>query len=92
MTEYAKQRKAAYDIDYAKKNLIRKLIPFNRNDEEDVAMLSWLDSQPNVTQYIKRLIWEDMVGVKETIFWNNGGIRSQNGSQEKSERSGTVEE
>ena len=53
--------KARYDMDYAKKNITRKHIPFNKNNPDDMALLEWVNKQPNATQYIKNLIREDMV-------------------------------
>jgi hypothetical protein len=62
--------KGQYDIEYAKKNITRKFIPFNKAVKTDVDILNWLNQQDNVTQYIKSLILADMTA-----------IRSQNGSQ-----------
>ena len=53
--------KNKYDQDYMKKNITRKLIPFNKKKPEDVKMLKWLDSRPEgITAYIKGLVLEDM--------------------------------
>ena len=52
--------KTKYDVEYAKKHVKRKFIPFNDQNQEDAELLSWLNRQDNVTQYIKRLILEDM--------------------------------
>ena len=52
--------KTKYDVEYAKKHVKRKFIPFNDQNPEDAELLSWLNRQDNVTQYIKRLILEDM--------------------------------
>lgn len=52
--------KSKYDMEYAKAHIKRKHIPFNMNNPEDVALFDWLNSRPNVTQYIKGLIAADM--------------------------------
>ena len=52
--------KTQYDIDYARKHIKRKFIPFNDTNPEDAILLEWLASKENVTQYIKQLIREDM--------------------------------
>ena len=53
--------KGQYDIDYAKKHITRKFIPFNDTVPEDVEILSWLATKDNVTKYVKHLIMEDMI-------------------------------
>lgn len=60
LSESSKQKKAAYDMQYMKEHVTRKLIPFNKQSEEDKKILSWLNQQPNATKYIKQLILEDM--------------------------------
>ena len=57
-----KQKKTAYDIQYARDNITRKFIPFNKTVESDAKMLAWLDKQGKrkVTKYIKGLIQKDM--------------------------------
>ena len=53
--------KSKYDIDYMKKNITRKQIPFNMKNPEDAKMKKWLESrQEGITAYIKGLILEDM--------------------------------
>ena len=52
--------KGAYDKQYAKDHIKRKHIPFNDTVPEDQELLSWLATKPNVTQYVKQLIREDM--------------------------------
>ena len=52
--------KKAYDMEYAKQNITRKHIPFNLTNKEDADLLAWLNKQENVTQYVKRLIREDI--------------------------------
>ena len=52
--------KTKYDIEYARAHIRRKHIPFNDTVPEDQELLSWLATKPNVTQYVKQLIREDM--------------------------------
>jgi hypothetical protein len=55
-----KKRKAQYDMAYARKNIRRKEIPFNLTQPEDEELFRHLESQENITHYIKNLIREDM--------------------------------
>ena len=52
--------KSKYDQEYAKEHIRRKHIPFNDTDPEDMLLWDWIRKQPNATQYIKKLIREDM--------------------------------
>ena len=52
--------KGKYDQEYAKEHIKRKFIPFNNAVQDDAELLSWLATKKNVTQYVKRLIREDM--------------------------------
>ena len=52
--------KTQYDMEYAKQYIKRKFIPFNTAKPEDQLLLAWLESQDNVTAYIKGLIRADM--------------------------------
>ncbi len=52
--------KSAYDKEYAKQHVVRKQLPFNRLNPDDQRLLQWLDSQPNLTRYLKALIAADM--------------------------------
>ena len=52
--------KSRYDIEYAKANIKRIHIPFNMTNEDDRALLEWVQSKPNMTAYIKNLIRENM--------------------------------
>lgn len=54
-------KKADYDMQYAKENVTRKFIPFNKKVAFDVEMLDFLATKENVTQYIKSLIRNDML-------------------------------
>lgn len=60
LKEQTRKNKAAYDVKYARENVTRKFIPFNRQNPQDQAMLDWLDEKENVTAYIKSLILGDM--------------------------------
>jgi len=60
MNNERKARKSAYDQKYMKENITRKLLAFNRNNPEDVEILTWLNAQKNATEYIKKLILNDM--------------------------------
>ena len=55
-----KAKKSAYDQEYAKQNIIRKVLNFNTLIPEDERILKHLSQQPNMSEYIKRLIAEDM--------------------------------
>lgn len=55
-----KERKARYDMAYARKNIRRKEIPFNLTQPDDEELFRWLEGVDNVTEYIKNLIREDM--------------------------------
>ena len=59
--EYVKQ--------YQREFRIEKKVTFNRKNTDDMALLEWLEGQPEGTvQYLKRLIRADMVSMEETIF------------------------
>lgn len=61
LSEKAMANKRVYDYKYARENLKKKVIPFNVNRPEDIALLKFANAQPeNGNQYIKRLIREDM--------------------------------
>ena len=80
--------KSSYDKQYAKDHIKRKFIPFNDTVPEDVALLEWINKQPNATAYIKELVKCDIKHrfmlsnekdpVFDVLFSKN---RSQNGSQ-----------
>lgn len=52
--------KSKYDQEYKKANVITKRVPFNKQIPDDMKLLSWAENQGNFTQYIKRLIRQDM--------------------------------
>ena len=60
--------KKRYDIEYSRAHVRRKFIPFNDMNPDDAQMLEYLSGKENVTQFIKRLIWEDMTNKNGTIF------------------------
>ena len=60
LSETAKAKKTAYNMAYAKKNFKCKCLQFNKVIPEDIALLNWVNSQANGTQYIKDLIRTDM--------------------------------
>ena len=58
--------KSKYDQEYAKKNIVRKNIPFNKTVPDDVKILEWLKDRPEgMTAYIKALILDDMAQVEK---------------------------
>lgn len=54
--------KSQYDMEYARENITRKFLAFNKNDPADVAILEHLRNIPRGTmnEYIKQLIRDDM--------------------------------
>lgn len=55
----AKQRKLEKEAEYAKKNLIQKILKFNLKTESD--LIEWVESLETPFQtYVKRLIRDDM--------------------------------
>ena len=52
--------KSKYDQEYNKDHIRRVFVAFNDANHEDQELLSWIDQQGNKTQYIKRLIRDDM--------------------------------
>ena len=52
--------KTSYDINYAKENIIRKMITFNRKLPEDLKLLQWAESHGNFIGYVKSLIAADL--------------------------------
>lgn len=49
-----------YVKEYYRQNITRKVLNFNSQSEVDNALLEWLKSKENYSQYIKDLILEDM--------------------------------
>ena len=60
MSDRAKKNKAAYDTKYILSHVRQKRINFNDQNEEDMRLLEWLESQDNQNQYMKDLIRDDM--------------------------------
>lgn len=58
--ETRKKIKSAYNQEYNKKNIIQKLITFNRNNPEEIEIYNYLMTKRNVNGYIKQLIREDI--------------------------------
>ena len=55
----AKQRKLEKEAEYAKKNLVQKILKFNLKTESD--LIEWVESLETPFQtYVKRLIRNDM--------------------------------
>ena len=86
--------KTQYDVQYNRKHVKRKFIPFNDQIPEDVQMLSWLATKDNVTAYVKNLIRADMAraereGRLDVYKDSLDRIRSQFGSQNGNEGAGT---
>lgn len=72
--------KYAYDQQYIKDHIKMRSIPFNTGKQEDMELMDWLAKQSNATQYIKRLIREDMersnsMKKSEVIVANRDAIR-----------------
>ena len=51
--------KSEYDMEYNRRNIKRKFIPFNIQNPEDLELLEWLAGK-NVSAYVKELIRADM--------------------------------
>jgi len=62
LSQESKERKAAYDREFSKKNVTRKSIYFNKTDPEDVRMVEHLNQkgERRISGYVKGLIREDM--------------------------------
>lgn len=58
--------KSAYDQQYRRDHIVKKLIPFNRDKPEDMALLEYAESKGprQFSAYVKRLIREDMEKAK----------------------------
>lgn len=53
--------KAAYDMQYAKEHITKKVIDFNGQNEVDRVILDWLkEKKYKFAPYIKELILNDM--------------------------------
>ena len=55
------RNKPGYDQKYQKENIVQKKVVFNRQSEEDVTLLNWVDLQENFNAYCKGLIRADML-------------------------------
>ena len=52
--------KKLYDAEYHRKNIKGVYIPFNMANPEDVKLLAYVREHPNVTEYLKLLVFLDM--------------------------------
>ncbi|BDC91384.1 hypothetical protein AAK684_03285 [Leptogranulimonas caecicola] len=58
MTDTEAQRRAK--AKYAREKVKALRLAFYRNNPEDAELLAWMESQPNMTGYLKQLIRQDM--------------------------------
>lgn len=58
MTEEGKQKKFEYILKYQRKNYVSVTLKYRLKEDKDV--LDYLDSLPNRSEYIKKLIADDM--------------------------------
>lgn len=63
MADTEAQRRAK--AKYAREKVKALRLAFYRNNPEDAELLAWVESQPNMTGYLKQLIRQDMEGAKE---------------------------
>lgn len=49
-----------YLSNYHSKNIIQKKINFNRNNENDMEMLEFIETKENFSKYAKDLIFQDI--------------------------------
>lgn len=57
-----KEQKSAYDQDYRRKHMTTKLIAFNRDKPEDIALLKYVESKGDrmFSPFVKELIRREM--------------------------------
>lgn len=57
-----REEKSAYDQQYRRDHMTTKLIAFNRDKPEDIALLRYVESKGNriFSSYVKELIRRDM--------------------------------
>lgn len=55
-----KKTLAEYNDAYQKENIIRKVVKFNRKNENDLLLLTWAEQQGAFSGYCRRLIRDDM--------------------------------
>lgn len=58
--------KGKYDVEYARANITRVHIPFNKTNKEDMEILEHLKAKGNRTAYIKNLVYMDMIHERMT--------------------------
>lgn len=57
--------KKGYDNEYIKTKIVYRRMNFNRNKQEEMEMVAWIDAQPEgVSNYLKRLVAEDIAIMK----------------------------
>ena len=49
-----------YNAEYQQKNIVRKVIKFNKQNQTDLILLDWISLQDNWSNYCKHLIQTDM--------------------------------
>lgn len=85
--------KGKYDMNYAKANITRVHIPFNKTNKEDVVILEYLKTKGNRTAYIKNLVYMDMIHERMAAHEEKmRQIGCQNGCQIEKATAGTPEE
>ena len=55
-----RRKKSARDMAYQKKNIIQKVLTFNRQNPEEMRLYDYLKTKGNINGYIKELIQEDI--------------------------------
>lgn len=60
LSDEAQRKKNEYNSKYVVAHQSQRKIIFNDTIPEDMEMRDWLDSQPNINQYLKGLIRDDM--------------------------------
>lgn len=65
LTEEQKIAKHAYDLEYSRQHVKKRVLDFNTNSDEDMKILEHLDKQPNKSRYVKDLISDDMIRAEE---------------------------
>ena len=60
LSDEAQRKKNEYNSKYVVTHQSQRKIIFNDTIPEDMEMRDWLDSQPNINQYLKGLIRDDM--------------------------------
>lgn len=69
-----RRKKSARDMAYNKKNIIQKVLTFNRQNPEEMIMYNYLKSLDNPSGYIKWLIKYDMAIKKAAEISKAGNV------------------